>query len=1204
MASDPTGGNAGGPAASGTPAGRGPEAHDVKRGLGLVTTRPVAVTMFMLALAVFGAVSLRKLPVDLLPEISYPTLTVRTSYPGAAPEDVEDRISVRIQETLSTLPSLVRSTSVSRAEASDVVLDFDWGTEMTFAVQDVRDKLDGVFLPEGAERPLILRYDPNLDPVLRIGLTSARDLTGDRALIQLRWIAENRVKRDLESLPGVAAVLVRGGLEEEIRVRVDPYKMAAQGLDPQALADRLSQENLNASGGLIREGSTSYLVRTLNEFQDLDEIGNLAIVRRGDAAIRVRDVATVERTHAEREVVTRIDGGEAVEIAIYREAGANIVELADRVLTAIQGTEEQQKQAVELAGKLERGERMALGERDKVDYLAWRLRDDVRFEVLSNQSTFIRSAIEDVQSAALIGALLAVIVIWITLRRVASTLIIAVAIPISVIVTFAPMYLFGVSLNIMSLGGLALGIGMLVDNAIVVLESITRCREEGDGRIHAAVRGAREVAGAITASTLTTICVFAPIVFVHGIAGRIFGDQAVTVVTSLCVSLLVATLFIPMLASRAWLAGPDQGEAAQEFDRSNPAGYLRAELAETGRALSGVFAGFRFTWSEFVPSLLWSLLRLVLFIVGIAVRLVGFVVVCAYGLVRIVLWPLHMAFDVVWKGIDWAYPRLLSAALYAWWIVIPITGLLSYAAWQRVPALGLDLLPEIHQGEFTVHTGLGVGSPLETTEVTLSRLDRQIRRIDSVGLTALTVGVEKDTLTREIEGKHTARLTVRLSEEARGLGEARPEDLQGFVASLRSGEGWKKRRTSPTELEDLIVEEVRGIVADDPAVRTVDVKRPTPFALDAPVQVEILGYDLASLEEVSRDVLDRLAGIPGLTDVRSSVRPGHPEARITFDRDKTLEFGLDLATVSNLVRDQVLGNVSTRFVEGDDRIDVRVMGDEVELSTLDRVLDLVVNPSSETPVPLRAVAQVDIVQGPAEIRRIGNSRAVVVSAASAGLDLGGLADAIETSLADLAPPEEVSVQLGGQKREMDQAQSSMRFALILALFLVYVVMASQFESLVQPLIILLTAPLAGVGVVFTLDLLGTPLSVVVFIGLILLAGIVVNNAIVLVDRINQLRARGEDLRTSIVEAGRARLRPIYMTTATTVLGLLPLTGWLSSLPFLSALNTGEGAEIRAPMAVTVIAGLTFSTLLTLVVIPTVYYVVHWRPSKTEEIAQA
>jgi HAE1 family hydrophobic/amphiphilic exporter-1 len=350
----------------------------------------------------------------------------------------------------------------------------------------------------------------------------------------------------------------------------------------------------------------------------------------------------------------------------------------------------------------------------------------------------------------------------------------------------------------------------------------------------------------------------------------------------------------------------------------------------------------------------------------------------------------------------------------------------------------------------------------------------------------------------------------------------------------------------------------------------------------------VLGHDLERLATVGAEVYARLSAIPGLSDVRTSVRPGHPEARVVFDRDKTLEFGLDLAAVSNLVRDAVLGNVSTRFNEGEERIDVRVRGDEVLLSNLERVFDLVVNPGSATPVELRSVARVDYVQGPAEIRRIGNTRAVVVTAAGSGLDLGNLAKRIEQSLATLETPDDVTVQLGGQKREMDEAQDSMVFALLLALFLVYVVMACQFESLVQPLIILITAPLALIGVAFALDLSGIPLSVIVFIGLIMLAGIVVNNAIVLVDRINQQRAAGMGLHAAILEAGHTRLRPILMTTGTTVIGLLPLTGWFAGVPFLAALGSGEGAEIRAPMAVTVIAGLSVSTLLTLFVIPVVY----------------
>ena len=1111
------------------------------RKLSFVTERPIAITMFVIALAVFGAVSFSKLNVDLLPEISYPTLTVRTTWEGAAPEDIEERVSERIQEALSTLPGLVRTNSISRAGTSDVLLDFDWETEMTFAVQDVREKLDGVFLPRGTDRPLILRYDPNLDPVLRVGLTSVTKDTEEANLIQVRWIAENRIKRELEALPGVAAVQVRGGLEEEIRVRADPFALAARKIDPSAIANRLAQENINASGGSLLEGSTEYLVRTLNEFRTVEEIADLSIVKREDAAIRIRDVAVVERTHKKREVISRLSGSEMVEFAIYREAGANIVKLASVVKDNIFGLPEQQAAAKkvrerEAAG----GAGPNLEERRNSDFLAFRHRKDLDFELLSDQSTFISSAIDDVKNAAVMGSLFAVLVIWIFLRRLSATFIIGLAIPISVIVTFAPMYIFGVSLNIMSLGGLAIGVGMLVDNAIVVLESISRCREEGDSLKAAATRGAREVAGAVIASTLTTIAVFAPIVFVTGIAGQIFGDQALTVVTSLLVSLVVAILFIPMLASRGWLAG-----------KAPEASELQAPpLIDDGREWNLVNS---------FPNFLLLYGRSILAGVGFLTRALGGFLGLIYNGSALVLRPFSIAFDKFWSICEELYARLLGGALRQPILIVAIAGLLFWAALSRVSNLGIELLPEIHQGEFTAHVAMEIGSPLEFTDRAMRELDREIQALEGVRTTALTTGIEPESLSRDIEGPHTARLTVRLDPE------------------------W-----SEPELEEVIATGVRKIVARHPAVHSIEIRRPTPFALEAPVAVEIKGYDLEVLEEVSVLVYDRLAQVDNLTDLKSSVRPGHPEALITFDRDKTLEYGLDLVAVSNLVRDQVLGSVGTRFNQGNDRVDVRVIGDELILSSLESVLNLIVNPGSNTPVPLRAVADVRTVQGPAEIRRIGNTRGILITAERSGFDLSGLNKRIRSSLASLETPDDVIVEQGGQKREMEDAQESMQFALILAVFLVYVVMASQFESLLQPFIILLTVPLAGVGVIFTLEALNVSLSVVVFIGLIMLAGIVVNNAIVLVDRINQKREQGMPLRESVLEAGRARLRPILMTTATTALGLLPLTGWLAGVPIIGELGSGEGAELRAPMAITVIAGLVASTLLTLMVIPSVY----------------
>lgn len=1101
--------------------------------LGLVTGRPVAMTMLQLSLTVFGLVSLSKLEQDLLPDISYPSLTVRTSWPGSAPEDVEQRISTRVQEALSTLPGLVRQSSTSRAGVSDVALEFAWNTEMAFAVQDVREKLDGVFLPNGAERPLILRYDPSLDPILRVGLTLPPGRGGvdpEQDLIGLRWLAENRLERELEALEGVAAVDVRGGLEEEIRVRLDPAKLAAQKLDLAEVGARLAAENINASGGSLREGSTEYIVRTVNEFQDLAEVRELALVRRGGATVRLGDVGSVEAGYKRREVVSRIDGQEAVELAIYREAGSNIVELAERVRNKLFGTAEQQAAAKRLAEQPDQSAE-SFEARQQTNFLAHDLRRDGALALLSDQSVFIEDSIADVKSSAVTGSLLAIAVILLFLRRLAPTVIIAVAIPISVIVTFACMYLGGVSLNIMSLGGLALGVGMLVDNAIVVLESITRCREEGDQPIDAAIRGTREVAGAVVASTLTTVAVFAPIVFVTGVAGQIFGDQALTVVSALSVSLIVALLYIPMLASRR-LAPLASRPTALWPRRDRTA--LAPALAER---LGGLLA-----WAVAAPlvGLLW-LLRGLLLSVGLLLK------------------PLAAAFEWLWAGLERVYPRLLRPVLGAPIVLLALAGLMLFSTERRLPRLGVELLPEIHQGEFTAFVQLFVGSPLDNTDRVLSGLEARVRALPGVAATALTAGVETETLSRDVEGSHTGRLTVRMAAGQRDAA-----------------------------AEELLAERVRDLLGEHPAVRSVEIRRPTPFALEAPISIEVRGHDLAQLAEVAGRVEARLTGLPGLTDLRSSLRPGQPELALRFDREKTLEYGLDLASITAQVRSAVLGDVPTRLTRGDERIDLRVQADEASLQTLEDVLDLAVDKQRGQELPLRAVASVELVEGPAEIRRAGNSRAIVLEARSQGLDLGGLTRGIQTALSDLTVPDGVTVELAGQKREMEEAQRSMLFALVLAVFLVYVVMAAQFESLLQPLIILLSVPLAGVGVVWVLDLLGLPLSVVVFIGLILLAGIVVNNAIVLIDRINQNRAAGLELETAIVEAARTRLRPICMTTLTTVLGLLPMTGWLDGLPLLGALGGGAAAEMRAPMAITVITGLSSSTLLTLFVIPAAY----------------
>ncbi len=572
-------------------AGAGPSRTFSTR-FAVTTQRPVAILMIVTAVCVFGWVSYQRLSLDLMPDIAYPAITVRTEFPGTAPEEVESLVSRPLEQELGIVRQLVRISSISKAGQSDVVLEFEWNTDMDAASQSIREKSDRLRLPEDAEKPLLLRYDPSLDPIIRLGLH------GPQTMFDLRRLADREIKRELEAIPGVAAVKVKGGLEEQIHVDLNEQRISLMGLDVSAINRALDQANVNLPGGQMREGLTWYLVRTINEFRTVDEIRRLIVAEKEGAEIRLGDVATVHRSSKDREVVTRVDGRESVEIEIYKEADANIVSVAQRVANRIHGLPEQRQYVARLQLEEEEKARAAsgdtsaagdekaaaeeeeeeeeeegLGEQKRAeavktlehlrmtDFISHLLPGGMEIEVLSDQSVFIVDAIDEVRKSALIGGALAIFVLLAFLRNVMHTLIVGVTIPVSIAATFAPMYLFDVSMNIMSLGGLALGIGMLVDNSIVVLESIFRCREEGDDLVRATVRGTGEVGAAVFASTLTTIAVFFPIVFVEGVAGQVFGDMALTVVFSLLASLLAALYFIPMLASGPAAGGWRQSPA-------------------------------------------------------------------------------------------------------------------------------------------------------------------------------------------------------------------------------------------------------------------------------------------------------------------------------------------------------------------------------------------------------------------------------------------------------------------------------------------------------------------------------------------------------------------------------------------------------------------------------------------------------------------
>ena len=1044
------------------------------------TSRRVTVAMLMVAVIAFGLVGFSRLAVNLLPDMTYPTITVRTEYPGVAPLEVERLISEPIEGLVGVVNRVLRVSSISRSGLSDVVVEFAWGTDMDFASLDIREKLDLVQLPDAALKPVLLRFDPALDPIMRVALY------GGSSLMELRRLSEERLRLDLESLEGVAAVRVEGGLEEEIQVEVETVRLDYLGIPISQVTSRLAAENVNLTGGLLKDGEAEFLVRTLNEFQDVDEIGEIVIGQIGAAALKLNDVGKVYRGYKERDVIARINGREGVEIAIFKEGDANTVQVSEAVRQRLEEFEQENK------GLLQ-GSRM---------------------EVVFDQATFIQQAVDEVLETAILGGILAVVILYLFLRNLQSTAIISLSIPISVVATFFLMFGSDISLNIMSLGGLALGVGMLVDNSIVVLESVQRYRERGLDSLAAARRGSSVVGRAVIAATLTTICVFVPIVFVEGVAGQLFKDQALTVTYSLVTSLGVALMLIPMLSSLS-LRG------AQEGKETRPAGMLVRGPATVLRGVKKVFAAL------------------------------------GKGL-SLVLWPLHKIFDGVYGLIGGCYPTFLSWALKHRFAVLASAVLLAVLVLYRAQSLGLELIPEMSQGEFLVDLEWPAGTPLEATARQVAAIDLEIYAL---------------------EGVRTVFATVGASGESGGYADEKKEHMAQLQVQLEKG--------TLRQREARVMDQVRSNLSDIPDLQ-YKFSCPSYFSFRTPVEIEITGYSLETLRLLADQVSQRLGSIPGLVDIKSSAAAGQPEIQVVFERHKVAEVGTTIQAIGQLLRNKLQGDVATELARRERKIDIRVQAVEEERRDLEDLQRLIISPATyPVPVPLEAVATVRVVEGPAEIRRLDQERVAVVGANLNGRDLGSVVREIEAVTAQLPLPEGFALSIGGQNEEMVRSFDSMKFALLLAVFLVYLVMASQFESLLHPLVIMCTIPLGLVGSGLALLLTGQTISVVVLIGLIMLAGIVVNNAIVLVDYINHLR-RDEGLGKidAVLRASTLRFRPILMTTSTTALALLPMALG-SSIP---VLGLGEGAEIRTPMAITVIGGLIFSTVLTLVVVPVLYTV--------------
>lgn len=1078
--------------------------------------RRVTISMVTLAIVIFGFVAFNRLQVTLLPDLTYPTLTVRTEYPGAAPVEVENLVSKPIEESLGVVKNLIEVRSISRSGQSDVILEFAWDTNMDYAGLDVREKLDALNLPLEIKKPLVLRFDPSLEPIVTFALFRERkeapnshdtiklasyangdsnDEQLDEANLKyLRTLSEDLLKKELESVPGVAAVKVSGGLEEEIQIEVDQGKLAQLNITIQQVAARLRRENVNLAGGSLKEGTHQYLVRTLNRFKSVDEIRDVILRTHSGSKIHLRDVANVIEGYKERKAVTRIDGVEAVEMAIYKEGDANTVAVARALKKRLRRVKEI-------------------------------LPSGTTIKMVYDQSIFIENAVNEVVTAAVFGGVLAFFVLYFFLRNIWSTLIICLAIPISVIATFNLMFGGSITLNIMSLGGLALGVGMLVDNSVVVLESIFRHQEKGTGIVDAAKLGAGEVGMAVTASTLTTIAVFFPLVFVKGVAGQLFRDQALTVTFSLLASLAVALTLIPMMAS----FGSKKHRRPHLEEKS-----LKPQK-KGGKFIRAAQRFFIFLFSGVPTFLLTWLLR------------ISKAVSKAF---KFSITPFVNLFDKGLSSINTRYPIFLDWALRHRAATLGIASGLFVTSMLLIPNLGVQLIPQLSQGELIVEVKLPPGTPLQQTDELIAKMQNEARGNQFIH-TIFSVAGSGNRLDANPEegGENWGELRIKMAP-----GSAR-SDEEELMSRLRS----RFSRLAGAEYK---------------------FSRPTLFTFKTPIEIEIAGYDLKGLKRLSDILVRELEANPKFTDIKSTMQGGYPEIQISFDRERIASYGLQVAEVAQTVVSKVKGELATRYSLRDRKIDVLVRTREKDRASIENIRRMLVNPANMPQITLASVADVVVDMGPGEIHRSGQQRVALVRANLVGHDLGAASEDLNTTIGALPMPEDFSARLSGQNKEMVVSFRSLRFALLLAVFLIYLVMASQFESLLQPLIIMFTIPLALIGAVFALLLTGNAISVVVFIGLIMLVGIVVNNAIVLLDYINQLRKQGVAKLQAVKEAAQVRLRPILMTTLTTVLGLLPL-----------ALGLGEGAEVRAPMAITVIGGLLVSTLLTLVVIPVVYAVV-------------
>jgi HAE1 family hydrophobic/amphiphilic exporter-1 len=998
-----------------------------------------------------GVVAFMNIPVDLMPETEYPTLTVGVQYPGVGPQEMENLIARPLEQTLSSTPGVEEITSSASEGSASVRVSFTYGMDLDEAANEVRTRVDRRrgSLPEDSDPPVLYKFDVSQFPIMF--LTAASDKYDAK---ELRYFVEKNVQYRLERVPGVAEIRVRGGLRREIQVALDLKKIRSLNLSLNQIVNTLRAENLNLPVGPVTEGKYELLVRTQGEFKNLEQIRNVVVASRGGVPIYLKEVATVNDGNEDVRGMVSQDGVPAVRIFINKQSGSNTVEVAEGV----------KKEMVAITK----------------DY------PDLKMETTLDSSEFIKASINNVKDSAIQGAGLAVIVLLFFLRNFLSTMVIGVAIPIAVISTFALMYFYGFTLNIVSFGGLALGIGMLVDNSIVVLENIYRHMEMGKTRLQASLDGTREVASAIVSSTLTTLAVFVPVIFTQGISAQTFKQLAVVVSFSLAASLLVALTLVPMLSSKMLSSSHHLQQ------KQNLMGALYRFVGVIPDALSRVYAGM----------LRWALGNKTLVVLTTVVLFTG----------------------SMWVG----------------------------------RTLGFELQPELDEGELGVDVELEPGTKVAETDEIMQRLrEVVVKNVPEVKNILIESGSDGGGF-RGGGGQNRGEMRITLVSK-----DERKRSAQEILASIRP-----KLQVAPGLR---INASMRGSFLN---------RLSRGFGGGDRLAVEIRGYDLDVLNDLGTKVLEAMSRTRGAVGARIAVPPGNPEMVIRVDRAKASSLGLNVADVAQTMETAIGGRQASMFRQDGDEFNILVRLQESDRLDLAQVSQIPLTTPAGLVIPAGAVVQLQRREGPSQIQRKNQQRILTVSAQLQERDLGSTVRDLDAELRKIDLPDGYSFNFGSEYEEQEEAFTQMLLAALLAITLVYMVMAAQFESLRDPFIILFSIPVSTVGVVAILKLTNTTITINALLGMIILVGIVVNNAIILIDYANQLRRdHGMELYEAVVHAGQDRLRPILMTTATTVLGLLPM-----------ALGIGEGAELQAPLARVVIGGLTTSTLITLILIPVLYYI--------------